>query len=161
LKISFLINKRQVTINSSPGRRLVDILRMDLALTGTKESCGEGSCGSCLVLMNGNLVNSCLIPAFKLPDAEIVTIEGYAESKEYADLKQALDDSGAFPCGFCSSGIIMAAGNLLAENSSPTEAEIREALSGNTCRCGDYDNIIKGIMGVVRKPQSRRYGKTR
>lgn len=111
--------------------------------------------------MNGNLVNSCLIPAFKLPDAEIVTIEGYAQSKEYADLKKALDHGGAFPCGFCSSGIMLAVGNLLAENSSPTAAEIREALSGNICRCGDYDSIIEGIRGVTAKPQSRRYGKTR
>lgn len=161
MKINFLVNKRPVTINSSPGRRLVDILRIDLGLTGTKEGCGEGRCGSCLVLMNGNLVNSCLISAFKLPDAEIVTIEGYAQSKEYANLKQALEVTGAFPCGFCSSGIIMAAGNLLAENSSPTAAEIREALSGNVCRCGDYDNIIAGIRGGAAKPQSRRYGKTR
>jgi len=161
LKINFLVNKRPVTIDGSPVRRLVDILRIDLRLTGTKEGCGEGSCGSCVVLMNGNLVNSCLIPAFKLPDSEIVTIEGYAQSKEYTDLKQALEDAGAFPCGFCSSGIILAAGNLLAENSSPTEAEIREALSGNICRCGDYDSIIKGIRGVTAKPQSRRYGKTR
>ncbi len=161
MKISFIVNNGPVTINTSPSRRLVDILRIDLGLTGTKEGCGEGSCGSCVVLMNGNLVNSCLIPAFKLPDAEIVTIEGYAQSKEYANLKQALDNAGAFPCGFCSSGIIMAAGNLLAENSSPTEAEIREALSGNICCCGDYDSIIEGIRGVTAKPQSRRYGKTR
>ncbi len=161
MKISFLVNKNPVTINSPPARRLVDILRIDMGLTGTKEGCGEGSCGSCVVLMNGNLVNSCLIPAFKLPDSEIVTIEGYAQSKEYADLKQALDHAGAFPCGFCSSGIIMAAGNLLAENSSPTAAEIREALSGNICCCGDYDCIIEGIRGVTVKPQSRRYGKTR
>jgi len=161
LKISFLVNSSPVTINSSPVRRLVDILRIDLGLTGAKEGCGEGSCGSCVVLMNGNLVNSCLIPAFKLPDAEIVTIEGYAQSKEYADLRRALDHAGAFRCGFCSSGIIMAAGNLLAENSSPTEAEIREALSGNICCCGDYDSIIEGIRGVTSKPQSRRYGKTR
>jgi len=161
LKISFSVNKSPVTINSPPARRLVDILRIDLGLTGTKEGCGEGSCGSCVVLMNGNLVNSCLIPAFKLPDSEIVTIEGYAQSKEYADLKQVLDQAGAFPCGFCSSGIMMAAGNLLAENSSPSAAEIREALSGNICCCGDYDSIIEGIRGVTVKPQSRRYGKSR
>ena len=161
MKISFLVNKSPITINSSPARRLVDILRIDLGLTGAKEGCGEGRCGSCVVLMNGNLVNSCLIPAFKLPDSEIVTIESYAQSKEYADLKQALDDAGAFPCGFCSSGIMMVAGNLLAENSSPTAAEIREALSGNICCCGDYDSIIEGIRGVTIKPQSRRYGKTR
>ncbi len=161
MKISFLVNKKTVTINSPPGRRLVDILRIDLGLTGTKEGCGEGSCGSCLVLINGNLMNSCLVPAFKLPDAEIVTIEGYAQSKEYAVLEQALDNAGAFPCGFCSSGIMMAVGNLLAENSSPTEAEIKEALSGNICRCGNYDNLIEGIRKVTAKSRTRRYDKTR
>lgn len=161
MKISFSVNKRPLTINSLPGRRLVDILRIDLGLTGTKEGCGEGSCGSCLVLMNGNLMNSCLIPAFKLPDAEIVTIEGYAQSKEYAGLEQALDNAGAFPCGFCSSGVMMAVGNLLAENSSPTEAEIKEALSGNICRCGNYDNLIEGIRKVTTKSRTRRYDKNR
>ena len=161
MKINFLVNKKPITIDGSPTRRLVDILRIDLGLTGTKEGCGEGTCGSCVVLMNGNLVNSCLIPAFKLPDSEIVTIEGYSQSKEYADLKQAFGDAGAFSCGFCSSGIILTVGNLLAENSSPTTEEIREALSGNICRCGNYDNIIEGIRRVTAKPQSRRYGKTR
>lgn len=161
MKISFTLNGAPAAVDVAPERRLIDILRIDLGLIGTREGCGEGSCGSCLVLMDENLVNACLVPAFRIVEAQIVTIEGLARRKVFEDLQAGLEEARAFRCGFCSSGVVMAAADLLAHNPEPRAEDVRQALSGNICRCGNYRAIVEGILAAVRMPRKKRYVRRR
>lgn len=149
--IRFKLNSRYVEIKVSPVKRLIDVLRDDFGLTGTKEGCGEGECGACAVMVDGKLVNSCLYPAAMLRGREVVTIEGLAGSKRFEVLKKCFEEAGAVQCGFCTPGMIMAAESLLRSNPHPTEEQIREGISGNLCRCTGYSMIVDAIiMASVR-----------
>ncbi len=139
------VNGHPVTVAAPPMERLLDVLRRHLALTGTKEGCGEGECGACSVLLNGELVNSCLVPIAQCEDAEITTIEGI-----HHPVQQAFLEHGAAQCGICTPGMVLAAVSLLGQHSHPTQSRIREALAGNLCRCTGYMRIFEAIESCAR-----------
>lgn len=139
------VNGTEHTLNIPADRTLLDMLREDLGLTGTKRGCGNGECGACSVLMDGKLVNSCLIPALKADGSEIVTVEGLAEGDTLHPIQRAFLEKGAVQCGFCTPGMLLAAKSLLDQKSSPSKEEIKAAISGNLCRCTGYKKIIEAI----------------
>jgi aerobic carbon-monoxide dehydrogenase small subunit len=143
--VSFVVNGEARTVRAYPMERLLDVLRHQLGLTGAKEGCGEGECGSCSVLMDGALVNSCLVPVIQAQDAKIVTSEGLASGPQLHALQQAFLDCGGAQCGICTPGILMAASHLLNKRPQPTLEEIREGLSGNLCRCTGYAQICEAV----------------
>ena len=159
IKLRFTLNEQPVVLQTHPGTRLLDILRSEFGLKGTREGCARGECGACLVLMNGVAVNSCLLPAFTLSDAEIVTIEGIHSLKSFADIRKGLPDGKAYRCGFCSSGMEVALSALLLADPEPGEDQIRETLSGNLCACGSYGAMLRSV--VERTSRRRRYGRRR
>jgi aerobic-type carbon monoxide dehydrogenase small subunit (CoxS/CutS family) len=140
------VNKREYEIAGEPWRTLLDVLRNDLGLTGTKEGCGTGNCGACTVLINGQAVNSCLVLVGEVEGKEITTIEGLAEGGKLHPVQQAFIDEGAVQCGFCTPGVVLTAKSFLNTNPHPTEEQIREAVAGNLCRCTGYDKIVRAIM---------------
>jgi carbon-monoxide dehydrogenase small subunit len=145
-EISFELNGDPVTVAVRPHQRLLDVLRGPLGLTGTKEGCGEGECGACTVLVDGQAVNSCLVPAPEAAGTRVVTIEGLAGPRRgLSTLQQAFVDAGAIQCGFCTSGMILSARALLDARPDPTDDEIREALLGNLCRCTGYVQILQAV----------------
>ncbi len=144
------MNSAARTIRAYAMARLLDVLREELGLTGTKEGCGEGECGSCSILMDGVLVNSCLIPALQARGASIVTIEGLANDDRLHPLQKAFLECGAAQCGICTPGMILAAVNLLDKNPQPSLEEIREGLSGNLCRCTGYLQIFEAVAKASR-----------
>ena len=148
--LSFTVNGRTVEVRVFPMERLLDVLRHTLGLTGTKEGCGEGECGSCAILMNGELVNSCLIPALQAADANLTTIEGLAEGPHLSALQEAFLECGGAQCGICTPGMILASQQLLSKNSSPGMEDIREALAGNLCRCTGYIQIFEAVAQAAR-----------
>ena len=145
MQISFILNGEKTHLDVPAERRLVDILRYDLHLTGTKEGCGEGECGACTVIMDQKAVHACLVLACQLEGHSITTIESLEKGDELDPLQKAFIDEMAIQCGFCTSGMIMAAKALLMNNPSPTEQEIKKAIAGNICRCTGYVNIVKAI----------------
>jgi aerobic carbon-monoxide dehydrogenase small subunit len=149
-EISFSVNGTPLTVHTFPMARLLDVLRSDLQLTGTKEGCGEGECGSCSVLLDGVLVNSCLIPVLQAQDAVIVTIEGLAADQRSKFLQQAFLACGAAQCGICTPGMLLAAHHLLAKHQHPSLDEIREGLAGNLCRCTGYIQIFEAVREASR-----------
>jgi carbon-monoxide dehydrogenase small subunit len=150
-RISFVANGEQKTVHAYPMERLLDVLRHQLQLTGTKEGCGEGECGSCSVLMDGMLTNSCLIPVLQAEGSSIVTIEGVAAGDTLHVLQEAFLQCGGAQCGICTPGMILAAVHLLNENPEPTLQEIREGLSGNLCRCTGYSQIVEAVAEASRR----------
>jgi aerobic carbon-monoxide dehydrogenase small subunit len=149
-EISFDVNGRHVTVHAYPMERLLDVLREHLQLTGAKEGCGEGECGSCSVLLDGVLVNSCLIPVLQVQGAQVTTIEGLAAGKELHDLQQAFLKCGGAQCGICTPGMVLAAYHLLSKNPRPDADEIREGLSGNLCRCTGYSHIVAAVAEAAK-----------
>jgi len=145
MTIQFKLNSKPVTIETEPNRRLLDLLREDFKLTGTKEGCGIGECGACTVLLNGKAVNSCLILAAQVDGAEIMTIEGLANNGSLHPLQENFIKYGAVQCGFCTPGMLMSAYALLLENPQPSEDEIKESIAGNLCRCTGYKQIVEAI----------------
>ena len=145
IDINFMLNEEFVHLKVNPLKRLLDILREDFGLTGTKEGCGEGECGACSVLMDKKLVNSCLIPAALLEGASVTTIEGFRRTERFNILKKCFEKAGSVQCGFCTPGMLLAAEALLSSIPDPTEEEIRYGLSGNLCRCTGYSMIIEAI----------------
>jgi aerobic carbon-monoxide dehydrogenase small subunit len=143
--IHLLVNGERHTLTVWPMSRLLDAIREDLRLTGTKEGCGEGECGACSILLNGQLVNSCLVPALQADGAEVTTIEGIAARVEFDGLRQAFLECGAAQCGICTPGMMMAAVSLLAQQPHPSEVEISRALAGNLCRCTGYLGIFEAV----------------
>jgi carbon-monoxide dehydrogenase small subunit len=139
----------QVTVPSN--LTLLQLLREKLALTGTKNGCNAGECGACTVILNGAAVNSCMVLAVECDGAEVLTVEGLAQAGALNPLQQALIDEGGVQCGFCTPGILMSAYALLKRNPHPTEAEIREALVGNLCRCTGYLSIVQGIQKASKR----------
>lgn len=144
-EISFTVNGSRRTVLVHPMARLLDVLREELRLTGAKEGCGEGECGACSILMDGRLVNSCLVPALDAEGSEILTIEGLASSGRLHALQEAFLGCGGAQCGICTPGMIMAAFALLRRIPHPSEAEIREGLAGNLCRCTGYSKIFESV----------------
>ena len=150
-ELSLTVNGKPATVRVFPMERLLDVLRGELGLTGTKEGCGEGECGSCAVLMDGNLVNSCLIPALQAADANLTTIEGIAEGPQLSALQAAFLDCGGAQCGICTPGMILGACHLLNKKPEPTLEDVREGLSGNLCRCTGYMQIFEAVVQAVRR----------
>jgi len=148
--INLTVNGKELSVQIEPHDRLLDLLRNKLRLTGAKEGCGEGECGSCTVIMDGKAVNSCTVLAYQARGSKIVTIEGLAPQGEMDVIQRAFVDNGAIQCGYCTPGMILSARALLFENSDPTEEEIRAAVGGNTCRCTGYINIIKAIKQAAK-----------
>ncbi len=142
-------------MQAPPLKRLLDVLREDLHLTGTKEGCGEGECGSCSVRMNGELVNSCLVPVLQAEGAEVQTVEGLANNGTLHRLQQAFLDCGGAQCGICTPGMLMAAAQLIERTPHPTMAEIREGLAGNLCRCTGFMRIFESVLAAASQPENQ------
>ena len=153
--IRFTVNGESRTVNVPPMKRLLDVLREDLHLNGTKEGCGEGECGSCSVRLNDELVNSCLVPVLQAEGAEIQTVEGLALDGELHPLQQAFLENGGAQCGICTPGMLMAAAQLLAHRPHPSEAEIREGLASNLCRCTGFTRIFESVAAAARAAESK------
>ena len=145
------VNGQMYEIEVDPWRTLLDVLRYDLGFRGAKDGCGTGSCGACTVLLDGKAVNSCLVFVAEVEGREITTIEGLSQGGKLHPLQQAFIDEGAVQCGFCTPGVILTAKALLDTNPQPTEAQIRQAIAGNLCRCTGYDKIVRAIMKVGHK----------
>jgi carbon-monoxide dehydrogenase small subunit len=150
IRVRCEVNGKTLSLETFPMARLLDVLREQAGLTGTKEGCGEGECGACSIEMDGALVNSCLIPALQAEGAKILTIEGIAGAVDLSVVQQAFLTHGGAQCGICTPGMILAARNLLLHNTHPTEIEIREALSGNLCRCTGYTKIFESVLEACR-----------
>jgi len=147
VEIRFRVNGRDAAVRAHPMARLLDVLRNDLRLTGTKEGCGEGECGACSVMVNGELVNSCLTPVLQAQGADIMTIEGVApDDTQLHAVQQAFIDHGGAQCGICTPGMILAARNLLERHPHPTDEQIRTGLAGNLCRCTGYMRIFEAVV---------------
>ena len=151
LDLKLKVNGKDYKVKADDSKRLLDILRDDLRLTGTKEGCGIGECGACTVIMNGDAINSCLVLAVQANCAEIETVENLEQDNVLSRLQQAFVDNGAIQCGFCTPGMLMSAKALLDKNPHPTEDEIKEALEGNLCRCTGYIPILNSVKEAAKK----------
>ena len=150
ISVTCHVNGAEQTLRGFSMARLLDVLREELRLTGTKEGCGEGECGACSVLLNGELINSCLVPLAQAANAKITTIEGVAQGETLCAIQQAFIEHGGAQCGICTPGMVLAAVNLLERNPHPNEAEIREGLAGNLCRCTGYMKIFASVMAACK-----------
>jgi carbon-monoxide dehydrogenase small subunit len=152
--VSCSVNGDDVTMQGHPLSRLLDALRTSLHLTGTKEGCGEGECGACAVMIDGRLVNSCLVPLLQVKGTSITTIEGIAAGEELHAVQQAFMEHGGAQCGICTPGMVLAAVNLLDRIPEPTIDDIRVALAGNLCRCTGYMRIFESVLSAVKKQRA-------
>ena len=152
--IRLTVNGVDHNVTVPPMKRLLDVLREDLHLTGTKEGCGEGECGSCSIRMNDDLVNSCLVPALQADGAHLLTVEGLASDQEMHPLQQAFLHCGGAQCGICTPGMLMAASHLLASNPHPSMNEIREGLAGNLCRCTGFMRIFESVVAAATESET-------
>ncbi len=152
-RIALNVNGIDHVIEIEENRRLLDVLREELSLTGTKEGCGIGECGACTVILNGEAVNSCLILAVQADGGTVLTVEGLEQEGEMSRLQKAFLEHGAVQCGFCTPGMLMSAKALLDRNPHPTEAEIREAIAGNLCRCTGYKQIVEAIDAATNESE--------
>jgi carbon-monoxide dehydrogenase small subunit len=144
--IQFIINGHEQTMEAPPMKRLLDVLREDMHLTGAKEGCGEGECGACAVLINGDLINSCLVPVLQAEGANIITIEGLSTEKKLHPIQQCFLHEGGAQCGICTPGMILATHHLLDKHPQPTLLQIQEGLNGNLCRCTGYMRIFNAVQ---------------
>ena len=151
IKIRCVVNAKPQTLDAYPMERLLDVLREQLKLTGTKEGCGEGECGACSVMIDGQIVNSCLVPVVQVEGAQIRTIEGLATGDQLHAVQQAFIECGGAQCGICTPGMVMAAVSLLEKNPQPSEADIRHGLAGNLCRCTGYMKIFDSVVRACRQ----------
>ena len=149
IRIRFSVNGGKREVETYPMARLLDVLREDLHLTGVKEGCGEGECGACSVLMDGQLVNSCLVPVLQVSGCDVITIEGLAEEERFGALQEAFLRTGGAQCGICTPGMVMASWHLLQKTPRPARDEMREALAGNLCRCTGYQKIFDAVEAAV------------
>ncbi|MCX6054277.1 MAG: (2Fe-2S)-binding protein [Chloroflexi bacterium] len=150
--LQMLVNQKEVALEIAPDDILADVLRDRLGLLGTKIACREGECGACTILLDGKAVNSCLIPALKASNQEIITIEGLGNTKSPHIIQQRMADYGAVQCGFCTPGFVMSIADLLKETPHPSRVEIVEALAGNLCRCTGYVKIIEAVESLANEP---------
>jgi len=151
MQISFTLNGAPRSVEAFPMARLLDVLREQLHLTGAKEGCGEGECGACTVILDGQIVNSCLVPIAQVNGAEITTIEGVAQQDQLHAVQQAFIDHGGAQCGICTPGMVLAAVDLLNRNPQPSETDIRNGLAGNLCRCTGYMKIFESVVRAYQK----------
>ena len=158
IDIDCTVNGVRRHVRAFPMARLLDILREEMNLTGTKEGCGEGECGACAVLMNGAIVNSCLLPAIEVNGAEIRTIEGIAQGEQLNAVQEAFLQCGGAQCGICTPGMVIASTALLERHPHPTDAEIREGLAGNLCRCTGYQKIFAAVVRACESTASKNVG---
>lgn len=159
MRITFTLNGKQVQVDSPPYIRLIHLLRDEFGLGGTKEGCLQGHCGYCLVLLNGDLVPSCMVPAFSAFRGTVLTIEGFRETPEYRDIEAGFLEAETSPCGFCSSAKILTTHVLLEENPNPSEALIRKALSGILCRCTSHTSLVEGVKASAVHRRLRSHGR--
>ena len=150
ISVTCRVNGKDTQFEAFPMERLLDVIREKLSLTGTKEGCGEGECGACSVFMDGELVNSCIVPAIQAQGAELRTIEDLARGNELHGVQKAFLEHGGAQCGICTPGMLMAATRLLDHHPDPTDAQIREALAGNLCRCTGYMKIFDSVLGAAK-----------
>ena len=155
MTIGFILNGEDVIVKTNAESRLVDILRQTFNLLGARAGCYLGICGACSVIFNGEVVKSCLIPAFKIRDCEIITIEGFSQSDEYQDIIRGFEEAGALNCGFCNTGKVMITEALLEKNPSPEETDILKALIGNKCRCTENGSLVQGVLIAAEKRRQR------
>jgi len=148
--LTMTLNGQKVTVEIEPSELLAYVLRDRLGMTGTKIGCDEGECGACTVILDGQAVNSCLLPAMKADGCEVVTVEGLAQGGELDPLQRAFIDRGAVQCGYCTPGLLMSVRALLDENPHPSEQEIKDAIAGNLCRCTGYFQIVEAIKEAAR-----------
>jgi carbon-monoxide dehydrogenase small subunit len=148
-EVTLIVNGEEREVHVEPRQTLLDTLRNDLGLTGTKEGCGNGNCGTCTVLLNGKAISSCIVLAVEVEGQEITTIEGLAQAGKIHLLQKAFIEEGAIQCGFCTPGMILTAKAFLDTNPHPTEAQVRQAIAGNLCRCTGYDKIVRAILKVA------------
>ena len=151
IEVTCTVNGEKRTVHSYPLERLLDVLREQLHLTGTKEGCGEGECGACSIFLNGEIVNSCLVPVVQAEGATIKTIESVASDDQLHAVQQTFVEFGCAQCGICTPGMVLAAVDLLERNPNPSEAEIRTGLAGNLCRCTGYMKIFESVVHACRK----------
>ena len=149
--INCAVNGKPQTLHAYPMERLLDVLREQLRLTGTKEGCGEGECGACSVMIDGRIVNSCLVPVSQVAGSSIQTIEGIATDDQLHDVQQAFIECGGAQCGICTPGMVLAAVNLLERNPNPSDADIRTGLAGNLCRCTGYMKIFESVVRACQE----------
>ena len=158
MSVRFTLNGRAVDANTPPSARLLDVLRGPLGLTGTKEGCGEGECGSCTVLLDGLPVNACLVLAGQVEGRSVRTVEGLGDLESLSPLQEAFVKEGGSQCGICTPGFLVAAEALLATIPQPGETDIREALAGNLCRCTGYQRIVEAVRAAAKEKASRESG---
>jgi carbon-monoxide dehydrogenase small subunit len=151
VEVSCVVNGKEIKTTVRADRLLVDFLREDLGLTGTKRGCGIGECGACTVILDGRIVASCLVPAASIEGATILTVEGLSDGEKLHVLQQAFIDHGAVQCGFCTPGMLLAAKALLDKNPAPTREEIRQAIAGNVCRCTGYTKIVDAVEAAAKQ----------
>lgn len=151
ITVHFTLNGKETTVTTKPNQRLLDMLRDDLRLTGTKEGCGVGECGACTVILDGKAVTACLIPAGSVEGHDLVTIEGIGTEGKLDPIQEAILKNHALQCGFCTPGFIMSAKALLDENVDATKEEIRRAISGNLCRCTGYEQLVEAIYEAAQE----------
>ncbi len=156
IALDLVINGERHEVLTEPHRTLLDVLRIDLGLTGTKENCLEAECGVCTVLLDGRAVNACILLAAQCQGRDVLTIEGLGQDGRHHPLQQAFIDHGAVQCGYCIPGMILSAKAYLDEHPAPTEAEVREALAGNLCRCTGYQKIADAVLAAARELAHRR-----
>jgi carbon-monoxide dehydrogenase small subunit len=154
-ELNLTVNGKPYQLSVLPWRTLLEVIREDLGLTGTKEGCGLGECGACTVLMDGRAVNSCLVLASEADGKQITTIEGLTQGDKLHPIQQAFVDHGGLQCGFCTPGMIMAAKALLDKNPTPTEEEVKRGIAGNLCRCTGYAKIIESIKAAAKNMEAK------
>ncbi|AEF86636.1 isoquinoline 1-oxidoreductase subunit alpha [Treponema primitia ZAS-2] len=160
MTLGFILNGEDVVVKTEADRRLLDILRNHFKLLGAKPGCLSGVCGACAVILNGKVVSSCMIPAFRIRGSEIITIEGFSQTNEYQDIQEGFSRAGVENCGYCDSGKILAVETLLDKNLRPTREDILEAFSGIKCRCTEPDSLIAGVFATAEIRQRRLYGRS-
>lgn len=149
--ITFIINGQEVTSIANANERLLDVLRNEFSITGVKCGCKEGECGACSVILDGKLVNSCMVAMGSIEGSTVITIEGYRETERFTVLDRAYSSVSAVQCGFCTPGMILASECILVKNPNPTEADIRDGISGNLCRCTGYNAIVNAIAIAAKE----------
>ena len=159
MTIGFILNGEDVSVDTNAESRLVDILRDSFNLLGAKTGCYTGNCGACSVILNGEVIKACLVPAFKIMNREIITIEGFLQTDEYRDVLEALNETEAQNCGFCGGGKILTAEALLSRNPRPIEEEILAAFQGIRCRCTDPEELVQFVTAIAKHRRRRLYGR--
>jgi len=153
MELKLCVNDMEYDLDVEPRKRLIDVLRDDLGLTGAKEGCGEGECGACTVIIDGLAINSCMVLAHQARGKKIITVESLEKDGELDCLQEAFIQNGAVQCGYCTPGMLMSCKALLMQNPKPTEEEIRIAIEGNLCRCTGYTKIVRAVKDVVENQQ--------